>query len=153
MWKTTVFNFTCFYCVILHYMCQNLKNSIFHKFVFSLFVDFWAVFQGPGVSKSKAAWKNTPRVLFWDFWPDGNGARRRSKIGKRYGLSMPKGQRAPTSPMRLLGRPADFLRIPPSSYFGTPGWPIFLRSPRVLFSTPGVVKIGFLTPRYSDFNR
>ena len=33
------------------------------------------------------------------------------------------------------------------------GRPILKKSPRVLFLTPGVVKIGFLTPKYSDFNR
>ena len=33
------------------------------------------------------------------------------------------------------------------------GRPIFKKSPRVLFLTPGMVKIGFLTPKYPDFNR
>ena len=47
---------------------QNLKTSIFYKFVFASFVDFWAVFQGPEVSKSNAAWKNTPGVLSLDLF-------------------------------------------------------------------------------------
>ena len=33
------------------------------------------------------------------------------------------------------------------------GRPIFKKSPRVLFSAPGVVKIGFLAKKYSDFTR
>ena len=47
---------------------QNLKKSIVYKFAFWLFFDFWAVFQGLGVSKSNAASKNTPGALSLDFF-------------------------------------------------------------------------------------
>ena len=88
---------------------QNLKKSIFCKFVFSLFFDFWAVFQGPGVSKSNAAWKNTPGVLSWDFFArwEARTAPRNPPWGSPLGapLGAPRGKKITSSSIGPHGAP------------------------------------------------
>ena len=53
-----------------NFVDRFLKNQNFRKIDFFknwLFFHFWSVFRRLGASKSNAAWKNTSRVLFWDF--------------------------------------------------------------------------------------